>query len=56
MAPSIKGRVSYVAHTKQQENSLTLDALLHSDEENLFDELVQRFAFTSALSGVQPKF
>lgn len=55
MAPSIKGRVSYVAHTKQQENSLTLDALLHSDEENLFDELVQRFAFTSALSGVQPK-
>lgn len=55
MSSSIKGRVSYENNKNFVENSLTLDELLHSKDENLFDELVNRFALNSALSGVQPK-
>lgn len=55
MSSSIKGRLSYETNKNIVENSLTLDELLHSKDENLFDELVNRFALNSALSGVQPK-
>ena len=40
MSASIKGRVTFQTHEKN---------------ENLFDELVSRFALTSSLSEVQPK-
>ena len=55
MAPSIKGRLSYEFNKEEKVNDLTLDDLLHSTKDNLFDELVSRFALNSALSGVQPK-
>jgi len=54
MAPSINGRISYKNKEKLKDN-LTLDELLNSQSENLFSELVSRFALSSALSGVQPK-
>lgn len=55
MSPSIKGRVSYANNQVIKEEPLTLDSLLHSNDKNLFDELVAKFALSSALSGVQPK-
>ena len=55
MSPSIKGRVSYESDFLRVETNLTLDDLLHSKNDNLFDELLDRFALNSALSGVQPK-
>ena len=55
MSPSIVGRVSYESHKNMIDSLLTLDELLHSKDEKLFDELVERFALSSALSGVQPK-
>lgn len=55
MAPSIKGRITYVDQQQETQKALTLESLLHSNEENLFEELVQKFAFSSPLSGVQPK-
>ena len=55
MAPSIKGRVSYESDFLRVETNLTLDDLLHSKNDNLFDELLDKFALNSALSGVQPK-
>ena len=55
MAPFIKGRVSYESDFLRVETNLTLDDLLHSKNDNLFDELLDKFAINSALSGVQPK-
>lgn len=55
MSESIKGRVQYTKTQTQNETLLTLEDILHPKEENLFDELVKRFALKSALSGVQPK-
>jgi serine/threonine-protein kinase HipA len=55
MASFIKGRVSYESDFLRVETNLTLDDLLHSKNDNLFDELLDRFALNSALSGVQPK-
>lgn len=55
MSNSIKGRVSYESDIIKIKNNLTLDDLLHSKNDNLFDELVNKFALNSALSGVQPK-
>lgn len=55
MSNSIKGRISYESDIIKIENNLTLDDLLHSKNEHLFDELVNKFALNSALSGVQPK-
>lgn len=59
LAPSIRGRVHYQqtpsAHTTTAAPSpVGLDELLHPHQ-GLFDELVERFALRSALSGVQPK-
>ncbi len=55
MSNSIKGRLSYETSKENVENYLTLDDLIHSKNENLFDELVNKFALNSSLSGVQPK-
>lgn len=55
MAGSIKGRISYESKQNSIKNDLTLDQLLHPKSDKLFDELVNRFALHSALSGVQPK-
>lgn len=59
LAPSIRGRVHYQqtpsAHTTTAAPSpVGLDELLHPHQ-GLFDELLERFALRSALSGVQPK-
>ncbi|WP_121628745.1 type II toxin-antitoxin system HipA family toxin [Poseidonibacter antarcticus] len=55
MSNSIKGRLSYKPNFEQINNDYTLDDLLHSKKDTLFDELVNKFALNSALSGVQPK-
>lgn len=55
LAPSVRGRVSYGAAAAGLPNSLKLDHLLYGNNEGLFEELVQRFALKSALSGIQPK-
>lgn len=55
LAPNIHGRVKFNPGDRSPEKSLSLDTLIHSDNPDLFDELVSRFALRSALSGVQPK-
>jgi serine/threonine-protein kinase HipA len=55
MSNSIKGRLSYESNFIKTDDSLSLDDLLHTKKDNLFDELVTKFALNSALSGVQPK-
>jgi len=55
MSSSIKGRISYKSNLKKIDNNLSLNELIHSKNEKLFDELVEKFALNSALSGVQPK-
>lgn len=55
MSPSISGRISYCSNNTDLEEKLYLDDILHSDNKNLFDELVTKFALKSPLSGVQPK-
>ncbi|CBL46983.1 Conserved hypothetical protein [gamma proteobacterium HdN1] len=53
LAPGVQGRIQY-RKTAPVLEPLSLDALLHP-EQGLFDELVQRFALFSPVSGVQPK-
>ena len=55
LAPGIRGRVHYGIADFGLPDDLELDHLLYGNNEGLFDELVQRFALRSALSGVQPK-
>ena len=55
MSQNIKGRVNYKNRESLDGEVLTLDSLLHPTTSTLFDELVHKFALTSALSGVQPK-
>ncbi|MCP4970116.1 MAG: type II toxin-antitoxin system HipA family toxin [Arcobacter sp.] len=55
MSSSIKGRISYKTKKDTKYESLYLEDLLKPKSEKLFDELVSRFALSSALSGVQPK-
>ncbi|MFW2234910.1 type II toxin-antitoxin system HipA family toxin [Aliarcobacter butzleri] len=55
MSNSINGRISYETDFVKVANNLTLDDLLHPKSDTLFDELVNKFALNSALSGVQPK-
>lgn len=55
MAPSIKARVTYDSPLQSQQYDLSLEHLIHPKSEKLFDELVERFALNSPLSGVQPK-
>ena len=55
MSPAIYGRVTYESKEQTQSKELSLENLIHPKNENLFDELVERFALSSPLSGVQPK-
>ena len=55
MSENIRGRLSYRRSTASCKQNLTLEHLLHPQSEMLFQELVKKFALTSALSGVQPK-
>lgn len=54
LSSSIRGRVNY-AHSADIASPLVLDDILHSEQPELFNELVTRFALKSPLSGVQPK-
>ena len=59
IADAIRGRINYehgdFKYQRKHQDSLTLEALLHPKSEQLFDELILKFALSSALSGVQPK-
>ena len=55
MAPAINGRVTYESKHQTKSYELSLENLIHPKSEKLFDELVERFALNSPLSGVQPK-
>jgi serine/threonine-protein kinase HipA len=54
IGPYMLGRVKFekIVDTKDR---LELDDILNSKKQNLFDELMQRFAIKSGISGVQPK-
>ena len=54
VGPYVLGRVKFesIANPK---SALSLSELLSSAKENLFDELMDRFALRSGVSGVQPK-
>jgi len=54
IGPYMLGRVKFekIIDTK---DSLELDDILSSKKQNLFDELMQRFAIRSGISGIQPK-
>ena len=54
LAPSVVGRLSY-GGSQAEVAGLSLAELLRPNSENLFNELVKRFALHSPLSGVQPK-
>lgn len=54
LAPNIRGRLHFQAATEPDTRPLQLDELLHP-QQDLFEELIERFALRSALSGVQPK-
>jgi len=54
MSSNVNGRISY-GEKKVNEKALELQDLLNPSSENLFEELVSRFALRSVLSGVQPK-
>jgi len=55
MSTNIKGRVNYKTNELLEKNELKLENLLYPKNELLFDELVNKFALSSVLSGVQPK-
>lgn len=54
IGPYMLGRVKFekIGYT---EDDLKLDDILSSSKQNLFDELLKRFAIRSGVSGVQPK-
>lgn len=54
LAGNVRGRLHY-AMPAASLGALHLEDLLHPKQDNLFDELVGRFALHSPLSGVQPK-
>ena len=54
-APAINGRVTYESKHQTKKYELSLENLLYPKSEKLFDELVEKFALNSPLSGVQPK-
>ena len=54
IGPYMLGRVKFEKIIDLQE-SLELDDILNSKKQNLFEELMQRFAIKSGVSGVQPK-
>jgi serine/threonine-protein kinase HipA len=54
IGPYVLGRVKFETVARSQ-SALSLSELLDSPKENLFDELMERFALRSGVSGVQPK-
>lgn len=54
IGPYMLGRVKFEKIIESEEN-LDLEAIVHNPKENLFDELMERFAIRSGVSGVQPK-
>ena len=54
IGPYVLGRVKFQEIAISQSN-LSLDEILNSEKENLFEELMERFAIRSGVSGVQPK-
>jgi serine/threonine-protein kinase HipA len=54
IGPYMLGRVKFheLLHVKE---SLFLDEILHSTKANLFEELMEKFAIRSGVSGIQPK-
>ena len=55
LSASVHGRVGYESDETPLLEPLHLEDVLHPNKPKLFDELVQRFALNSPLSGVQPK-
>ncbi len=54
IGPYMLGRIKFDKIVKPEE-TLVLEDILKSSTEDLFDELMQRFAIHSGVSGVQPK-
>lgn len=54
IGPYMLGRVKFEKIIDKEE-VLELDNILNSSKQNLFDELMERFAIRSGVSGVQPK-
>lgn len=54
LSDNVAGRLSYSSESSSSSH-LSLDEVLHSQRENLFAHLVERFALSSSVSGVQPK-
>ncbi len=54
VGPFMLGRVKFEKVFKE-EKALSLESILSSNKENLFEELMERFAIRSGISGVQPK-
>jgi len=54
IGPYMLGRVKFEG-IKSSDSTLELSSILHSSKQNLFSELMERFAIRSGVSGVQPK-
>lgn len=54
IGPYMLGRVKFEKIVDEKER-LELDDILNSSKQNLFDELMEKFAIRSGVSGVQPK-
>jgi len=54
IGPYVLGRVKF-EHIVSSKSHLSLDEILTSPKEDLFEELMERFALRSGVSGVQPK-
>jgi len=54
IGPYVLGRVKF-EDIGDSKTSLSLEEILTSQKENLFEELMERFAIRSGVSGVQPK-
>lgn len=54
IGPYMLGRVKFEKIIDEEE-VLELDSILNASKQNLFDELMERFAIRSGVSGVQPK-
>lgn len=54
VGPYMLGRVKF-NHIEKKSDHLAIEDILHNNKGNLFEELMQRFAIRSGVSGVQPK-
>ena len=54
IGPYLLGRVKF-EDINTSDSTLELSSILHSSKQNLFSELMDRFAIRSGVSGVQPK-